>query len=98
MLDFPDPQGHIGRCLMALGRSERGPPVAAQRGDARGGPRWRPRLHWMCMTRTPLRDLRRRHWHDRRCTTYLMGNHIVAERMYRHDSGVMLYAPLRVTI
>jgi uncharacterized protein (DUF302 family) len=36
--------------------------------------------------------------HDRRCTTYLMGNHIVAERMYRHDSGVMLYAPLRVTI
>jgi len=36
--------------------------------------------------------------HDRRCTTYLMGNHIVAERMYRHDSGIMLYAPLRVTI
>jgi uncharacterized protein (DUF302 family) len=36
--------------------------------------------------------------HDRHCTTYLMGNHVVAERMYRHDSGVMLYAPLRVTI
>ncbi|HEX6352011.1 DUF302 domain-containing protein [Actinophytocola sp.] len=36
--------------------------------------------------------------HDRRCTTYLMGNHIVAERVYRHDSGIMLYAPLRVTI
>jgi uncharacterized protein (DUF302 family) len=36
--------------------------------------------------------------HGRRCATYLMGNHIVAERMYRHDSGVMLYAPLRVTI
>jgi uncharacterized protein (DUF302 family) len=36
--------------------------------------------------------------HDRRCTTYLMGNHLVAERMYRHDPGIMLYAPLRVTI
>jgi hypothetical protein len=36
--------------------------------------------------------------HDRRCTTYLMGNHIIAERMYRHNPGIMLYAPLRVTI
>ncbi|MFJ9782847.1 DUF302 domain-containing protein [Amycolatopsis sp. NPDC101161] len=36
--------------------------------------------------------------HRRRCTTYLMGNHTVAERMYRHDSGIMLYAPLRVTL
>jgi uncharacterized protein (DUF302 family) len=36
--------------------------------------------------------------HDRRCTTYLMGNHVVAERMYRHDPGVLLYAPLRVTL
>jgi hypothetical protein len=33
-----------------------------------------------------------------RCTTYLMGNHVVAERMYRHDPGVMLYAPLRTVI
>ncbi|MER6064542.1 hypothetical protein [Streptomyces sp. NPDC001792] len=32
------------------------------------------------------------------CATYLMGNHIIAERMYRHDPGVMLYAPLRTTI
>jgi hypothetical protein len=36
--------------------------------------------------------------HDRRCTTYLMGNHVVAERMYRHNPGILLYAPLRVTI
>ena len=36
--------------------------------------------------------------HERRCTTYLMGNHVVAERMYRHDPGIMLYAPLRVTL
>ena len=36
--------------------------------------------------------------HRNRCTTYLMGNHIVAERMYRHDPGILLYAPLRTTI
>lgn len=36
--------------------------------------------------------------HDRRCTTYLMGNHIVAERMYRHNPGVILYAPLRTIV
>jgi uncharacterized protein (DUF302 family) len=36
--------------------------------------------------------------HERRCTAYLMGNHTIAERMYRHNPGVMLYAPLRVTI
>lgn len=33
-----------------------------------------------------------------RCTQYLMGNHGIAERMYRHDAAVMLYAPLRTTI
>jgi uncharacterized protein (DUF302 family) len=27
-----------------------------------------------------------------------MGNHTIAERMYRHDPAVMLYAPLRTTI
>lgn len=36
--------------------------------------------------------------HERRCTTYLMGNHTVAERMYRHNPGIMLYAPLRTAI
>lgn len=29
------------------------------------------------------------------CTMYLMGNHIIAERMFRHDPEVMLHAPLR---
>jgi hypothetical protein len=33
-----------------------------------------------------------------RCTEYLMGNHTIAERMYRHDAGALLYAPLRTTI
>lgn len=36
--------------------------------------------------------------HERRCTTYLMGNHTIAERMYRHSPGIILYAPLRTAI
>jgi hypothetical protein len=31
-------------------------------------------------------------------TTYLMGNHVFAEQMFRQDPGILLYAPLRVTI
>jgi hypothetical protein len=27
-----------------------------------------------------------------------MGNHTIAEQMYRHNTGVMLYAPLRTSI
>ncbi|MEO3811429.1 hypothetical protein ABGB17_20750 [Sphaerisporangium sp. B11E5] len=44
---------------------------------------------------TPLMGLA---GHHLRCVEYLMGNHTTAERMYRHDPGVMLYAPLRTTI
>jgi hypothetical protein len=33
-----------------------------------------------------------------RCISYLMGNHTIAERMYRHNPTVMLYAPLRTAI
>ncbi|MEV8514607.1 DUF302 domain-containing protein [Dactylosporangium sp. NPDC051484] len=29
---------------------------------------------------------------------YLMGNHTIAERMYRHDPSVMLHAPLRTLL
>jgi uncharacterized protein (DUF302 family) len=32
------------------------------------------------------------------CVTYLMGNHTIAERMYRHNPAVMLYAPLRTAL
>ncbi|WP_345417647.1 DUF302 domain-containing protein [Pseudonocardia xishanensis] len=32
------------------------------------------------------------------CTTYLMGNHTIAQRMYTHNPAVMLYAPLRTVI
>jgi hypothetical protein len=33
-----------------------------------------------------------------KCTEYLMGNHVIAERMFRYDAGVMLHAPLRTEI
>ena len=32
------------------------------------------------------------------CVEYLLGNHVTAERMFRHDPAVALYAPLRVVI
>lgn len=32
------------------------------------------------------------------CVSYLMGNHTIAERMFRHDPRVMNYAPLRIEI
>jgi Domain of unknown function DUF302 len=34
----------------------------------------------------------------RRATEYLMGNHVIAETMYRHDPAVALYVPLRLAI
>ena len=36
--------------------------------------------------------------HKARSVIYLMGNHTIAETMYRHDPGIMLYAPLRTVI
>ena len=32
------------------------------------------------------------------CVAYLMGNHTVAERMFRYEPAVLLYAPLRTAI
>jgi hypothetical protein len=29
---------------------------------------------------------------------YLVGNHVIAERMFRHEPSILLYAPLRVVI
>jgi uncharacterized protein DUF302 len=36
--------------------------------------------------------------HQAKCKTYLMGNPLIAETMYGHNAGVMLYAPLRTAI
>jgi hypothetical protein len=33
-----------------------------------------------------------------KATEYLMGNHTIAERMFRHDPAVMLHAPLRTVV
>src|SRR4029077_20737024 len=33
-----------------------------------------------------------------KATQYLMGNHTIAERMFRHEPSLMLYAPLRTVI
>jgi hypothetical protein len=33
-----------------------------------------------------------------RCVEYLMGNHTIAQRMYRYNPAIMLYAPLRTAI
>ncbi|WP_066950521.1 DUF302 domain-containing protein [Streptomyces lushanensis] len=44
---------------------------------------------------TPLMSLA---GHNRPCVEYLMGNHVIAERMFRHDPAALLYAPLRVAL
>jgi hypothetical protein len=36
--------------------------------------------------------------HPAPCVEYLMGNHTIAERMYRYEPVTMLYAPLRTMI
>jgi hypothetical protein len=36
--------------------------------------------------------------HQTRAITYMMGNNVIVETMYRHDPGVMLYAPMRTAI
>jgi uncharacterized protein (DUF302 family) len=35
---------------------------------------------------------------DNDCVAYLIGNHTIAEQMFRHDPRAMLYAPLRTVI
>jgi len=36
--------------------------------------------------------------HKARSVIYLMGNHTIAETMYRHNPAIMLYAPLRLCL
>ena len=51
-------------------------------------------LYWK-LDLTPLMSLAGNRW---RATEYLMGNHVIAETMYRHDPAVALYVPLRLAI
>jgi uncharacterized protein DUF302 len=36
--------------------------------------------------------------HERRAITFLVGNNVIAETMFRHDPGIILYAPMRTAI
>jgi uncharacterized protein (DUF302 family) len=36
--------------------------------------------------------------HATKCVEFLLGNHVVAERLFRHDPATALYVPLRVVI
>ncbi len=36
--------------------------------------------------------------HHVKAVEYLLGNHVIAETMFRHDPRAMLYAPLRVLV
>jgi uncharacterized protein (DUF302 family) len=36
--------------------------------------------------------------HQHRAITYMMGNNVIAETMFRRDPGIILYAPLRTAI
>ena len=36
--------------------------------------------------------------HDVAAAEYLLGNHVIAETMFRHDPTALLYAPLRVLV
>lgn len=36
--------------------------------------------------------------HSTKCVEYLLGNHVDAERMFRHDPATALYAPLRAIV
>ena len=36
--------------------------------------------------------------HRNRAVTYMVGNNVIVETMFRHDAAVMLYAPLRTAI
>jgi len=53
---------------------------------------------FLIYSRTEIQPVMSLAGHPRACVAYLMGNHTIAERMYRHDPTVMLYAPLRTLI
>ena len=75
----------------AAGRHARWPAIAADQGEPC------PQgfvLYWradLTPRAAAARDVRP-------CTAYLMGCHAVAEKIYRRDPAVMLYAPLRALI
>lgn len=55
-------------------------------------------LGFVIYARIPVDPLMRLAGHTTRCTEYLMGNHTIAERMFRHTPEAMLHAPLRTVL
>jgi hypothetical protein len=53
---------------------------------------------FLCYTKNDAHPLMHAAGDDADCLWYLMGNHVIAERMFRHDPRIMLYAPLRTVI
>jgi hypothetical protein len=52
-------------------------------------------MRYASMDMTETMKLSPSHW---KATQYLMGNHTIAERMFRHDPSAVLHAPLRTLI
>jgi hypothetical protein len=52
-------------------------------------------LNFWTLDPTPMMRLA---GHQARAITYMMGNNVIVDTMFRHDAGVMLYAPMRTAI
>jgi Domain of unknown function DUF302 len=52
-------------------------------------------MRYVTIDATPLFSLA---GHRTKAVEYLLGNHVIAETMFRHDPHAMLYAPLRVLV
>jgi uncharacterized protein (DUF302 family) len=48
--------------------------------------------------KAPVDRLMRIAGHQTRTCSYLIGNHVMAERMYRHSPAITLHSPLRVVL
>ncbi|HEV2272293.1 MAG TPA: DUF302 domain-containing protein [Steroidobacteraceae bacterium] len=79
------------RTAALLERGAAWPEIVA---DVAASARHHFQLYWK-LDLTPLMSLA---GNAHRAAEYLMGNHVIAETMYRHDPAVGLYVPLRCLI
>ncbi len=57
-----------------------------------------PAHGFLIYLKAPVDRIMRIAGHRPRTCSYLIGNHVVAERMYRHSPEIMLHSPLRVVL
>jgi uncharacterized protein (DUF302 family) len=57
-----------------------------------------PAHGFLIYLKAPVDRLMRIAGHQTRTSSYLIGNHVVAERMYRHSPAITLHSPLRVVL